>query len=91
MHDSDEKLCSGVGTWFYETHIDTPNTHGTGCTLSGAIAANLAKGFDLAVSVRRSKEYPSGALGAMLNLGHGRGPMQHNFNLTGEFREEAED
>lgn len=58
--------------------------------MSSAIAANLAKGFDLPTSIRRSKEYISGALNAMLNLGKGRGPMQHNFNLTGEYAKEAE-
>ncbi len=79
----------GAGTWFYGTCIDNPNTHGTGCTLSSAIAANLAKGFDLPTSIQRSKDYLSGALGAMLNLGRGRGPMQHNFNLTGEFARKA--
>ena len=79
----------GIGTWFYGAHIDNPNTHGTGCTLSSAIAANLAKGFDLPVSIQRSKNYLSGALGAMLDLGKGRGPMQHNFNLTGEFAKEG--
>ena len=78
-----------AGTWFYGARIDNPNTHGTGCTLSSAIAANLAKGFDLPTSIRRSKDYLSGALGAMLELGKGRGPMQHNFNLTGEFAREA--
>lgn len=69
--------------------IGNPNTHGTGCTLSSAIAANLAKGFDLAASIRRAKAYLSGALGAMLDLGKGRGPMEHNFNLSGEFAKEA--
>ena len=48
-----------------------------------------AKGFDLPTSIRRAKDYLSGALGAMLDLGRGRGPMQHNFNLTGEFAREA--
>ena len=56
---------------------------------TGHIAANLAKGFDLPTSIRRAKDYLSGALGAMLDLGRGRGPMQHNFNLTGEFAREA--
>ena len=78
-----------AGMWFYGPRIDNPNTHGTGCTLSSAIAANLAKGFDLPTSIRRAKDYLSGALGAMLDLGQGRGPMQHNFNLTGEFAREA--
>ena len=91
INDANDFLCvDGAGTWFYGTYIHNPNTHGTGCTLSSAIAANLAKGFDLPTSIRRSKEYLSGALGAMLNLGNGRGPMQHNFNLTGEFAKEAE-
>ncbi len=79
----------GVGTWFYGTRIGNPNTHGTGCTLSSAIAANLAKSFDLPTSIQRSKDYLSGALGAMLDLGKGRGPMQHNFNLAGKFAKEA--
>ena len=87
---NDYLYADGVGTWFYGTHIDNPNTHGTGCNLSSAIAANLAKGFDLPTSIRRSKDYLSGALGAMLDLGKGRGPMQHNFNLTGEYAKEAE-
>ena len=78
-----------AGMWFYGPRIDNPNTHGTGCTLSSAIAANLAKGFDLPASIQRAKDYLSGALGAMLDLGQGRGPMQHNFNLTGEFAREA--
>lgn len=76
--------------WFYGIRIDNPNTHGTGCTLSSAISSNLAKGFGLPASIRRAKEYLSGALGAMLDLGKGRGVMQHNFNLTGEFAREAE-
>ena len=86
---NDYLYADGLGTWFYGTHIDNPYTHGTGCTLSSAIAANLAKGFDLPTSIRRAKDYLSGALGAMLDLGRGRGPMQHNFNLTGEFAREA--
>lgn len=86
---NDFLYADGVGTWFYGTHIDNPNTHGTGCTLSSAIAANLAKGFDLPASIQRSKDYLSGALEAMLDLGRGRGPMQHNFNLTGEFAQEV--
>ena len=79
----------GQEQWFYGKRIDNPNTHGTGCTLSSAIAANLAKGFDLPVSIKRSKDYLSGALGAMLDLGKGRGPMMHNFDLKGKFAEEC--
>ncbi len=60
------------GTWFYGKRIDNPNTHGTGCTLSSAIAANLAKGLCLSEAVDRAKTYLSGALAAMLDLGKGR-------------------
>lgn len=74
--------------WFCGRRIDNPNTHGTGCTLSSAIAANLAKGFDLDTSVERAKEYISGALSAMLDLGSGSGPMNHAFAVTGKFTEE---
>ena len=65
--------------------INNPNTHGTGCTLSSAIASNLAKGYDLDTSVERAKAYISGALSAMLDLGHGSGPMNHMFALNGDF------
>ena len=58
---------------------------GTGCTLSSAIASNLAKGYDLDTSVERAKAYISGALAAMLDLGKGSGPMDHMFELKGEF------
>lgn len=88
---SDYLYADGQGTWFLGQRIDNPNTHGTGCTLSSAIAANLAKGFDLAKAVERSKDYLSQALAAMLDLGHGRGPLQHNFNLSGKFLKEAAD
>lgn len=66
---------------FEGKRIDNPNTHGTGCTLSSAIASNLAKGYGLAESVERAKAYLSGALAAMLDLGKGSGPMAHNFAL----------
>ena len=71
--------------WFRGKRINNPNTHGTGCTLSSAIAANLAKGCDLETSVQRAKEYISGALDDMLDLGQGSGPMNHAFDLTGQF------
>ena len=77
----------GSYRWFYGKRIDNPNTHGTGCTLSSAIASNLAKGFDLDTSVERAKAYISGALGAMLELGHGSGPMNHSFAFSGRFME----
>ena len=80
----------GTGHWFKGRRINNPNTHGTGCTLSSAIASNLAKGMDLEEAVRRAKDYISGALGAMLDLGHGRGPMNHLFDLKSEYMKEAE-
>ena len=90
VNDANDLLCTGGAiTWFEGKRIDNPNTHGTGCTLSSAIAANLAKGFTLAESVRRAKEYISGALAAMLDLGKGAGPMMHNFDLKSRFAEEA--
>ena len=70
--------------WFYGKRIENPNTHGTGCTLSAAICSNLAKDFSLEESVMRAKEYLSGALGAMLDLGSGRGPMNHAFAIKCE-------
>lgn len=91
LNDANDLLyADGSYRWFYGKRIDNSNTHGTGCTLSSAIASNLAKGFDLETSVQRAKDYISGALAAMLNLGKGQGPMQHNFNLNGEFAKEAE-
>ena len=75
--------------WFRGRRVDNPNTHGTGCTLSSAIASNLAKGFGLEESVERAKGYLSGALAAMLDLGAGQGPMMHNFDLSEEYRREA--
>lgn len=71
--------------WFYGDRIDNSNTHGTGCTLSSAIASNLAKDYSIEDSIARAKQYISKALLANLNLGKGRGPMKHNFDLQGEF------
>ncbi|WP_448918235.1 bifunctional hydroxymethylpyrimidine kinase/phosphomethylpyrimidine kinase [Holdemanella biformis] len=72
-------------TWFKGKRINNSNTHGTGCTLSSAIASNLAKGFDLDDSVKRAKDYISGALSAMLDLGKGSGPMDHSFAIDNEY------
>ena len=86
ISDADDLLWrEGAGVWFRGRRIQNSNTHGTGCTLSSAIASNLAKGYDLDQSVRRAKAYISGALAAMLDLGHGSGPMDHMFDLRGEF------
>ena len=90
LNDANDLLCrDGDFQWFYGKRISNPNTHGTGCTLSSAIASNLAKGFDMNVSVERAKAYISGALGAMLDLGKGSGPMNHAFDVTGEYVKKA--
>jgi len=91
VHDANDLLfADGKAVWFEGKRIDNPNTHGTGCTLSSAIASNLAKGLCLSESVRRAKDYISGALAAMLDLGQGSGPMNHAFDLQGEFTKEKE-
>ena len=89
VNDANDLLRDKDGmTWFEGKRIDNPNTHGTGCTLSSAIASNLAKGFSLGSSVERAKEYVAGALSAMLDLGKGSGPVKHNFDLDSVFAEE---
>jgi hydroxymethylpyrimidine/phosphomethylpyrimidine kinase len=86
LNDANDLLYfEGNYKWFRGIRIDNPNTHGTGCTLSSAIASNLAKGYDLDTSVEKAKAYISGALGAMLRLGSGSGPMNHAFAIKGEF------
>lgn len=67
--------------WFHASRIDNPNNHGTGCSLSSAIAANLAKGYPVIDSVQRAKDYLSAILGRMLNLGKGNGPMDHGVDF----------
>lgn len=92
INDANDLLFSdGKYRWFEGKKIDNPNTHGTGCTLSSAIASNLAKGFSLEDSIERAKEYVSGALGYMLNLGKGSGPMNHAFDINGRFSEDLEE
>jgi len=90
INDANDLLFEPNGTyqWFYGKRINNPNTHGTGCTLSSAIASNLAKGFSMADSVARAKDYISGALSSMLDLGHGSGPMNHGFAISGKFAQE---
>ena len=86
LNDANDLLWrDGTSKWFNGKRIDNPNTHGTGCTLSSAIASTLAKGYDLDTSVQKAKAYISGALGAMLDLGRGSGPMTHAFAIGGEF------
>ena len=84
---NDYRFTAQGGQWFEGVRIDNPNTHGTGCTLSSALAANLAKGRTLEDSVGMAKRYLSGALSAMLDLGRGAGPMNHAFDLHSEFAE----
>ena len=82
--DADDLLVAdGEATWIRGRRVDNPNTHGTGCTLSSAIAANLAKGDALADAVRHAKAYLTGALDAQLDLGHGSGPMDHAWAWHG--------
>ena len=71
--------------WFKGRRIANTNTHGTGCTLSSAIASNLAKGKSLEESVKGAKNYISGALAAGLDLGKGSGPMDHGFDIAGDY------
>lgn len=86
VSDADDLLyANGAYDWFEGKRIKNSNTHGTGCTLSSAIAANLAKGCGLAESVKRAKDYISGALFAMLDLGQGSGPLNHAFDLASRF------
>ena len=79
---ADDLLWTPQGVrWYRGERIDNPNTHGTGCTLSSAIAANLAKGLALEEAIGQAKEYLTGALKAMLDLGHGSGPLDHGYQL----------
>lgn len=74
----------GQVSWFETTKIDNPNTHGTGCTLSSAIASNLALGFDLKESVKNAKEYITSTISDGLDLGKGSGPLNHMVGLIRE-------
>ena len=87
-----QMICSGVkekAVGFLESVLTIQIPMETGCTLSSAIASNLAKGFDLETSVERAKDYISGALAAMLDLGKGSGPMDHGFAIDNEYTREA--
>ena len=86
INDANDLLFqNGKAKWFNGNRIDNPNTHGTGCTLSSAIASNLAKGQSLETAVSNAKGYISGALGAMLNLGKGSGPLCHAFDMNSRY------
>ena len=89
INDANDLLYDGKEMiWFKGKRINNPNTHGTGCTLSSAIASGLAKGYDLPTAVRSAKNYISCALAAMLDLGKGSGPMNHAFAIKGDFLSE---
>ncbi len=80
--EATDLLYDGNGVrWFRGKKVDTKNTHGTGCTLSSAIAANLAKGQALGDAISNAKRYVTGALSAGLSLGKGNGPLDHGYNL----------
>ena len=82
LNDANDLLWQdGSCKLFCGRRIHNPNTHGTGCTLSSAIASNLAKGCDLETAVERAKIYLSGALSSMLDLGAGSGPLDHLFSI----------
>lgn len=68
-------------SWFSQEHIKNSNTHGTGCTLSSAIACGLAKGLDVEKSVKCAKGYITGAIRVGMNLGRGNGPLNHMYIL----------
>jgi len=85
INDANDLLYfEGVSRWFIGERIDNQNTHGTGCTLSSAIASFLAKGNDLETAIQLSKDYISGALRSMLDLGKGSGPLDHMWNINRE-------
>ena len=87
VNDANDLLCEPDGIrWFEGRRIDNPNTHGTGCTLSSAIASNLAKGMALVPAVEAAKAYISLALAEQLDLGAGSGPMDHMFAVEGTYR-----
>lgn len=83
---NDFLLVDGNSIWIKGDRIDNKNTHGTGCTLSSAIAANLAKNKSIEEAVRLSKKYLEGALKDGLDLGKGSGPMNHAFDIKKEYK-----
>ena len=72
----------GENHWINGKRIDNPNTHGTGCTFSSAIACNLALTSDKVQAVTNAKEYLAGAIAAKLDLGKGSGPLMHNYKIV---------
>lgn len=90
-HDANDLLFHNGRVHFFKAdRVDNPNAHGTGCTLSSAIAANLAKGFDLTQAIERAKQYITEALEAGLDLGQGAGPLNHGFDLHSKYIENSQ-
>jgi hydroxymethylpyrimidine/phosphomethylpyrimidine kinase len=93
---ADVLVVRGVGgeiksRWYEFERIDTPNTHGTGCTLSSAIASFLARGEGLDSAVASAREYMQAAIaaGAHYELGQGHGPVHHFYALWQETAHDA--
>ena len=83
INDASDYLYSDMGgKWYTSKRIDNPNTHGTGCTLSSAIAAFLAKGNGLDEAIGLAKDYLTGAIADGLDLGKGSGPLNHLYTLN---------
>ncbi len=76
-------LSKSESHWYRAERVDNPNTHGTGCTLSSAIASNLALGMDVKRAVLNAKAYVTAALNAQMDLGKGSGPLNHAFAICG--------
>ena len=84
ISDADDVLAErGLTCWLPGERIENSNTHGTGCTLSSAIACGLAKGFTVFEACEYAKRYISGALAAQLDLGKGSGPLDHMWEYRG--------
>jgi hydroxymethylpyrimidine/phosphomethylpyrimidine kinase len=86
IEDASDVLVGTEVIWFHGSRIDNPNTHGTGCTLSSAIACGLAKGYSVAQSISYAKSYLSGALSSGLDLGRGSGPIDHGWQIQENVR-----
>ena len=84
--DASDVLVGTEVIWVHGSRIDNPNTHGTGCTLSSAIACGLAKGYSVAQSISYAKSYLSGALSSGLDLGRGSGPIDHGWQIQENVR-----
>lgn len=81
VHANDVLYKDGNYQWFVGKKILNENTHGTGCTLSSAIASNVAKGMTLEIAIEQAKQYITGSIEDMLDLGQGNGPLHHTWNM----------